>query len=55
VVGILEKQSVHTPKPNTLKNLKLAIHHEIWKDTPNIYRNVINNFKKRCEHVIEQK
>jgi hypothetical protein len=54
-IGILEWQNVHTPKPNTLEDLKLATHQEIWKVTQNIYRDVTNNFKKRREHVIEQK
>jgi hypothetical protein len=55
LIEILEWQSVNTPKQNTVEDHKLAIHHGIWKITPNIYRNVINNFTKRREHVIEQK
>jgi hypothetical protein len=51
---ILEWQSVHIPRPNTLEDLKLALQQEIWKFTTNIYRNVINNLKRR-DHVIKQK
>lgn len=49
------KDKVYAPKPNTLEDLKLAIHREIRNVTSDICRNVINNFKKRLELVIEQK
>lgn len=49
------KDKVYAPKPNTLEDLKLAIHRETRNVTPDICRNVINNFKKRLELGIEQK
>jgi hypothetical protein len=49
------KSKVYNPLPNNLDDLKVNIENEIKKINPDMLKNTILNFSKRCDLVIEAK
>jgi hypothetical protein len=48
------KSKVYNPLQNNLDDLKVNIENEIKKINPNMLKNTILNFSKRCDLVIEE-
>jgi hypothetical protein len=53
--GLILNQRSTIPLPNNLDDLKVNIENEIKKINPDMLKNTILNFSKRCDLVIEAK